>query len=204
MWASSLLFVGGSAYAVIVAFGIGSYGLDRPIGDPLLAVMEILTLLMAPLIIVMMAAVHTCASAEKKTTTLVALAFAVLLAGITTCVHFVELTALRQLGPAQLVWPSPLYAAELLAWDVFLGLSLIFAASAFMGDRLRDLVRRLMQVCGTMCVFGVVGPATGQMQFQFIAVAGYGLVFPAVCLFLALLFRREFLSQASSTDAGVL
>jgi hypothetical protein len=92
---------------------------------------------MAPLFIVTMASIHACTSAEMKTNTLVALAFAVLLAGITTTVHFVDLTALRQLGPAELVWPSPLYAAELLAWDVFLGLSLIFAASAFRGDRLR-------------------------------------------------------------------
>lgn len=203
MWASSLLFFGGSAYAAIVAVGIWSYGLNRPIGEPLLAVMEILTLLMAPLIIVMMAAVHACASAEKKTNTLVALTFAVLLAGITTSVHFVELTALRQLGPAGLVWPSPLYAVELLAWDVFLGLSLIFAASAFRGDRLRDIVRRLMHVSGTMCICGVVGPATGHMRFQFIAVVGYGLVFPTVCLFLARWFQRELLAPASLTDSGV-
>jgi hypothetical protein len=191
MWAAFILFLGGIAYAAIVAVGMVSYGLDRPIGDPLLALMETLTLLVAPLTIVMMAAVHSYAPSAWKTNTLVALAFVVLLTGVTTSVHFVQLTALRQLGSAGLVWPSPVYAAELLAWDVFLGLSLLFAAPVFGGDRLQSTVRRTMLVCGTMCVLGVLGPATGNMRFQFIAVVGYGLVFPAVCLFLALLFRRS-------------
>jgi len=190
-WAALILFLGGLAYAAAVAVGMVWYGLHRPIGDPVLAVMEILTLLLAPLTIVMMVAIHTDALPEHKTNTLIAVAFAVLLTGVTTTVHFVELTALRQLGSASLAWPSPLYAAELLAWDVFLGLSLLFAAPAFKGDRLRNTVRRTMIFSGSMCVLGVLGPFTGDLRYQFIAVVGYGIVFPAVCLFLALLFGRS-------------
>jgi hypothetical protein len=147
---------------------------------------------LTPLTIVMMAAVHTHASPEWKTNTVVALAFVVLPTGVTSSVHFVQLTALRQLGSAGLVWPSPMYAAELLAWDVFLGLALLFAAPMFRGDRLQNTLRRMMLACGALCVVGVFGPVTGDLRFQFIAIVGYGLVFPAVCLFLALLFRRGF------------
>ena len=191
MWSASLLFVGGIAYAITVAIGMVSVGLERPIGDPVLAVMEILTLLLAPLIVVMMAAVHTWAPFESKTHTLVAFAFAVLLTGVTTAVHFVQLTALRQLGSAGLVWPSPTYAAELLAWDVLLGLSLLFAAFAFRGDKLQKTVRRTMLVCGSLCIMGALGPGSGNMRLQFIAVVGYGLIFPVICLLLALLFQRS-------------
>ena len=191
MWSASFLFIGGVVYAAAVTVGMVTYGLDRPIGEPVLAVMEVLTLVLSPLTIVLMAAIHTTAPSEWKTNTLVALAFAVLLTGVTTSVHFVQLTALRQIGPAELVWPSTPYAAELLAWDVFLGFSLLFVAPVFRGDALQNIVRRLALVSGIMSILGVVGPATGQMQLQFIAVAGYGLVFPATCLFLALFFRRS-------------
>jgi hypothetical protein len=38
-------------------------------------------------------------------------------------VQFIELTAARQLDGGGIVWPSRVYVAELLAWDVFLGLA---------------------------------------------------------------------------------
>lgn len=183
---ASVLFIGGVAYAVTIAFGMWTYGLERPIGGAVLVIMEILTLLLALLIVVMMAAIHTSAAEEWKTSTLIALVFAGLLAGVTVSVHFVQLTALRQLDAAGLAWPSPMYAAELLAWDVFLGLSLLFAAPALRGYRLGVAARITMTVCGLMCLIGVVGPATGDMRLQFVAVAGYGSVFPIACLLIAL------------------
>ena len=123
-WSASILSIGGIAYAIVVVIGMVSYGLERPIGGIVLVAMEILTLLLALVLVVMMAAIHSSAALEWKTNTLVALVFSALFAGISATVHFVQLTALRQLGTAGLVWPSPMYAAELLAWDVFLGLSL--------------------------------------------------------------------------------
>ena len=53
---------------------------------------------------------------------MIALAFMVLVTGLTATVHFIDLTALRQTGMEGIVWPSAIYAVELLAWDVFLGL----------------------------------------------------------------------------------
>jgi hypothetical protein len=190
MWSAFLLAVGGVVYAATVTVGMISYGLQRPIGGLILTVMEILTLVLAPLVVAMMAAVHVNAASEFKTSTLVALAFAVLLAGTTTVVHFVELTALRQMGSAGLSWPSPLYAAELLACDVFLGLSLLFAAPAIRGDGLGALLRRTMLVTGAICILGVTGPVTGDLRLQFVAVTGYGLLFPVVCLLLGVCFAR--------------
>ncbi|MGD2130426.1 MAG: hypothetical protein PVJ17_14080 [Lysobacterales bacterium] len=189
-WSASILAIGGIAYAIVVVIGMVSYGLERPIGGIVLVVMEMLTLLLALVFLVMMAAIHSSAALEWKTNTLVALVFAALLAGISATVHFVQLTALRQLGTAGLVWPSPMYAAELLAWDVFLGLSLLFAAPSLRGNRLRQVARTTMTACGAMCLIGVLGPATGYMGLQFLAVAGYGLVLPVLCVLLALNWSR--------------
>lgn len=190
LWSASTLCAIGVAYIVTLTVGFDSAGFDRPIVDPVLAVMEILTLVSAPLLVVLMAAVHGYASPQHKVCSSVALGFMVLMAGLTSAVHFVELTAVRQSATASLTWPSTAYALELLAWDVFLGLSLLFAAPVFRAGSLEGAVRAGLYLAGTLCLVGVLGPTTGDMRLQFIAVAGYAGVLPAVFLLLALLFRR--------------
>ncbi len=153
--------------------------------------MEALTLVSACLLLVMMAAVHARAPRERQAYGLVAFAFMTLATGTTAAVHFVELTAGRQLGPGSLVWPSRAYALELLAWDLLLGLSLLFAAPTFTGDGRERRVRRGLWLCGTLCLAGVAGPVFGNMRLQFIGVIGYAGALPVTCAMLALLFRDE-------------
>src|SRR5687768_6333012 len=141
-WSAFTLFLVGAAYIVTLGIGFAVHGLAEPIVDPVLAIMEVLTLLSALLMVIMMAAVHSYASSERKTHSLIALAFMILAAGMTSAVHFVELTAVRQLGSSVIVWPSPAYAVELLAWNLFLGLSLLFTAPVFRGGGLEGGVRR--------------------------------------------------------------
>jgi hypothetical protein len=198
VWSATTLCVIGVAYLVTLAAGFASAGFARPIVDPVLAVMEILTLLSAPVLVVLMAAVHWYAAPQYKIHGLVAFAFMVLMAGLTSSVHFVELTAVRQSATASLTWPST--AVELLAWDVFLGLSLLFAAPVFTAGKLETAVRAGLYVAGTLCIVGVLGPTSGDMRLQFIAVAGYAGVLPAVFLLLAMLFRRSPEPRSAEND----
>jgi hypothetical protein len=183
-WSSLAVFVVGVAYLIALAIGFTTRGLSAPIVDPLLAVMEILTFIAALLLLVMMGAIHGRAREERKTVSAVAFAFMILATGMTSIVHFVELTAVRQLGSASLVWPSAAYAVELLAWDVFLGLSLVFAALTFEDSGSERPVRRGLLVCGILCLLGVVGPVVGNMRIQLVGVFAYGGVLPVVCLLL--------------------
>ena len=153
--------------------------------------MEVLTLIAAPLLLVMMAAIHGRASPERRIAGVMALAFMTLATGITSVVHFVALTAMRQVGSAGLVWPSPPYAAELLAWDVFVGVSLVAASFALEDSGRERDVRLGLLVCGMLCLFGVVGPLIGSMRFQLIGVFGYGAVLPVICLWVSHLFRGD-------------
>jgi len=66
-WSALALFLIGLAYIAVLAAGFAKHGLAEPIVDPVLAVMEVLTLRSAPLLIVMMAAVHGYAPAERRT-----------------------------------------------------------------------------------------------------------------------------------------
>ncbi len=202
-WAAGSVAVIGVAYAVVLAVGVGRFGLARPITDPVLAVMEVLTLLSAPALVVAMAAVREEAAPERRLFGTVALAFTVLFAGITSVVHFVELTAVRQQGGGGIAWPSPAYAAELLAWDWFLGLALLFASPLFATEEPRQRrVRRAFWTSGTLCVLGTAGPALGDMRLQRVGILGYAIVLPFAFFFLARNFQSEPLGGRSGDPSG--
>jgi hypothetical protein len=190
-WSALTVFLIGVAYFVTLAIGVAIHGLDEPIVDPILAIMEVLTLMSALPMVVVMAAVYGYASDNRKIYGLIALAFTILFAGTTSAVHFVELTALRQLGSGGIVWPSQLYAVELLAWNLFLGLALLFAAPVFDGSGPERGVRRGLLIGGVLCVLGIVGPAVGSMRLQLVGLVGYAGVLPVVCFLLARLFRSD-------------
>jgi len=76
----------------------------------------------------------------------------------------------------------------LLAWDWFLGLSLLFAAAAFGKGRAERGVRRALIATGGLCLAGTVGPAVGNMRLQLIGVFGYAIVLPVASLMLATWF----------------
>jgi hypothetical protein len=199
-WSSFVVFLVGVAYFIALLIGFATRGLSAPIVDPLLAVMEMLTLLVAPVLLVMMAAIHGRAAHSLKTVSSLAFAFMTIATGLTSAVHFTALTATRQLGFALLVWPSSAYAIELLAWDGFLGLALVFAALTFQPAGRERHIRRGLLACGLLCLVGIVGPAVGNMRLQLIGVFAYGALLPGVCLLLSELFRRDdgtVLSQAA-------
>lgn len=127
------VFLIGVLYVIVLAIQFSMNGVSAAITDPILAVMEVLTLVSALCLLVMMAALHEYATPKRKAYSMIAFAFIALMVGVTSVVHFVELTAIRQLGVGEIIWPSPIYGAELLAWNLFLGLSLLFASRVFDG-----------------------------------------------------------------------
>lgn len=190
----------GAGYAVSLAVGFARHGLREPIGDPVLAVMEALTLLSAVPIVTLMAAIVDRAARDRRVFGTIALVFGALCAGTTAAVHFMELTAARQLGEGGIVWPSRAYAAELLAWDVFLGLAMVFAAPVFEGGGRQRPARRGLLLCGALCLIGAIGPVLGNMRLQLVGVFGYACVMPIVAYLLAKVFTGGVHSDAETAD----
>jgi hypothetical protein len=87
-------------------------------------------------------------------------------------------------------WPSVPYALDILAWDVFFALAVLFAAPVFSGNRLAASIRALMIASGVLSLAGLSGVVVGDMQLRMIGVVGYAGVFPVVALLLAILFYR--------------
>lgn len=171
--------------------------------DPYLAILECLIILAAVTLVVMMAAVYAYAPPNRKAYALAALAFMVIFATLTCSVHFAALTVVRRIDPEltsglfrQLSFEaSPTLtlalAVELLAWDFFFGLSMLFASRVFSGSRLENSLRTSMTLSGTLCVLATLGPVTGEMRIPWLGIVGYAFLLPIACVFLAILFARS-------------
>lgn len=196
-WAVFLLEL---VYAVTTVLGLLSLKSPQdPISDPFFTIMELLIILLAPLMVISMVAVHAYASPEAKVYSFTALVFMILMAAITSSVHFVILTVSRPLEAAGLTeaslffsfnWPSVVYALDILAWDWFFALSLFFAAPVFKGGRLERTVQILLIVSGVLSLAGLIGVPLADMQIRNIGIIGYALVAPVAFLLLGLIFGR--------------
>src|SRR5215218_8212052 len=188
------------AYALTLAVGLASLeSPQEPIGDPMFTILEVLIIVMMPAMVALMVAVHAWAPMHTKALSLTAVVFMGLLAGVTCIVHFCVLTLSRQpefAGQSWLPlvlsfkWPSVVYALDILGWDVFFPLSMLFAAPVFGGSRLAKWIRVLMIASGVLSLAGLSGVAAGDMQLRNIGIVGYVGVFLVVAALLAILFHR--------------
>lgn len=173
--------------------------------DPYLAILEILIILSAIVLVTMMAALHAYAPSDRKTFSLTALAFAICFAVLTCGAHFASLTVGRQIDARGLPllshqlsfaqWPTLAMSVDLLAWDFFLGLALLFAAQVLKGEAMLR-VRLAMTIAGTLCLLGTLGPASGHLRIQYLGIAGYAFVLPVACALLAVFFWRGGTSES--------
>ncbi|GAB2627522.1 hypothetical protein GCM10009696_36280 [Kocuria himachalensis] len=208
VFSAAVTVVLSAAYAITLIAGLLALpSPEHPIGDPYFPVLEVLILLAAPVMVALMVAVHAWAAPEVKIFSLMALAFMVSMAGLTSSVHFVILTLSRHpvvTGQPWLPlvlefrWPSLVYALEILAWDVLFALAVLCAAPVFRGSRLAISIRVLLILSGVLALVGLSGVVTGDMQLRGIGIIGYAAVFPAATALLGLFFHRASTGAAGS------
>ena len=189
-----------SAYAATLVAGLRSLQAPhQPIGDPFFSMLEILIIALTPLMVALMGVAHAWAPIEAKVSSLLAVVFAGLLAGVTCSVHFVILTVGQHAASSgvagmpllfSFTWPSVAYALDILAWDVFFALAVLCAAPAFDGSRLARWIRALLVASGALALAGLSGVAAGDMRLRNIGIVGYVGVFPVAAGLMALLFHR--------------
>jgi hypothetical protein len=198
-WSARTIFLIEVVYVAVFVVGFASIrNTSDPLPDPYLAIAEILILVMAPIMVCLMLAIHQCAPKQAKPFTQVALGWMLAAAAFTTVVHFVQLTVARHIDSATFPgyarifgwqWPSTFYALDIVAWDVFFGLALLFAVPAFAhrGDAM--LVRRGFILSGSLCLIGLVGPFANVLALRTIGIVGYTVVFGLTCLPLSRTFN---------------
>jgi len=195
------VFVLGVVYALVTALGfLAAESPQDPIGDPYITIMRLLIIPLAALYVVTMVTVHAYARPAVKVYSLIALVFMIVLATITTSVHFVGLTVGPRLEATGLSWvplvvsfewPSIVYALDILAWDWFFALSILFAVPVFRGgSRLERWLRILLLVSGLLSLAGLIGVPLADMQVRNIGVVGYAVVAPVAFLLIGIVFGR--------------
>jgi hypothetical protein len=210
IWAAWSIFALGLLYVAVMVVGfIAAGGLAAPLVDPVFAIMELLILVQVPVIVVLFGVLHRYAAPAFRSPSLAAFALVVVMAGITLSVHFVLLTVGRQVPPSlvpgfdrlfSFTWPSVAYALDILAWDYCFGLALLLAALVFSGGAAERAVRTGLVLAGVLCLAGLLGVVTANMQIRNVGVIGYGGVFPVVALQMARVFGRERAGSATGGD----
>jgi hypothetical protein len=210
MWSARVLAAFGVAYAVTMVAGFAAMGnLSKPLEDPYLAIMEVLILVMAPVLVLLAVVIHACAPEGTKTYSMTALGWMLLLAGFTMTVHLVQLTVVRRIDPNAIHgfqylfnwhWPSVLYGVDIVAWDIFFALALLFAAPVFHAAG-QVAVRNGLLIAGVMCLVGIIGPAVNHIALRQIGIIGYAVVWPIVCVPLSKAFRQGGLPSGAIVPA---
>jgi hypothetical protein len=187
-------------YAITTILGFLSLNSPQdPIGDPYFTIMEVLIILIAPSMLICMLVVNAYATSDVKVYSNISLIFMILLATITSSVHFTILTVSRQIELSGLQgsnlffgfrWPSVAYTLDILAWDWFFALSLFFAVPVFKGPSLMKAVRVLMIVSGVLSLAGLAGIPLADMQIRNIGIIGYAIIAPFVFLLIGIVFSR--------------
>ncbi|MEZ5722729.1 MAG: hypothetical protein R3D59_14765 [Paracoccaceae bacterium] len=197
-WAAMMQVVLQTLYAGVTIIGLATLPApDVQIQDPWFTLMELLILLMIPSLVVLAAALHEWVPPRNRVFSLASLIFMAGLVVVTALVHFPVLT-LSRLSPFSahpevfaFTWPSVVYAADILAWDVFFPLMALAAAAALPGTGAARIARALLVASAVLAFAGLLGIPLANMQIRNIGIVGYALVYPAALVPLALALRHS-------------
>lgn len=196
-----MVFASGIFYAVITTIGLLS--LQSPhdtIGNPYFTVMEILSILISLLMAFSLIAVHYNTELTDRFYSLAALILMCITAGITSCVHFTILSVSNTTDVDQLQnfqfffsfkWPSVVYALDILAWDWFFGLSMLFMAPVFKKNKFEKNLKKLLIVTGVLSIIGLIGVPLQNMQIRNIGIIGYAVLAPVAFLLIGKTLGRQ-------------
>lgn len=199
--ASNLIWIFLIAYALVT--GIGLLSLQSPldpIGDPWFTIMELLIIFLAPLMLIAMIALDQTVLQSMRIFSKTALFFMALMTAVTCGVHFTVLTVSRLITAAgypgadllfSFTWPSVAYTLDILAWDFFFALSILFAAPIFLGADKGRVIGILMLLSGLLSLAGLAGIPTADMGIRNIGIVGYAVVTIPLYLLLARWFRSD-------------
>jgi len=207
--AAWMAFIVSEIYAVVSGLAYASQGAAVESG-PFLSVMALLVVVMGPFLVLSMVVVHSYALPRRKPYSLSALICMALCMAITSCINFSLLMVNSQPNlfaeswrslflPCK--WPAPAFILDNFVWDWFSGLSMLFAAPVFSGDKLKTALRFVMILSGALCLAGLAWLAVSPTQGILIGILGWGAAGPIAFLLLARVFGS---AQAANEAASAL
>jgi hypothetical protein len=198
-WAAVVTTAGGVVYFLVILGAILTGNFTFPPSGFLQAFGGISSLLFCPVLVVMMASLHTITLPEKKGLSQVSLGFTLLFALAVSINRFTQLGVVQQslaLGKVDGIgWFLPygdrsvMLGLEMMGWGWFLGLALLAAAPLFSHGRLELWLRWLLILYGAMGLVSAVAFLLAS-PLSVIGFAAWGLVLYIITGLLAVYFRR--------------
>lgn len=173
---------------------------NEPIGNPYFSILELLIIMLAPLIVFSLVVVHKSTPEKLKIYSLTALIFMSIMACISCCLHFVILTLSQQevflnnswsLLVFSFTWPSVAYSVDILAWDFFFALSMLFLSATFRKKGLETLIKILLIISGVISFIGLLGIPLNNMQVRNIGIIGYTILAIVVFFLFGIVFNQR-------------
>jgi hypothetical protein len=199
-WSALVTTLLGMIYFLILVFMSISGSFTFPPSDTIQLFGGIISLIFCPLIVVLIASLHSVTVPEKKVYSQISLAFTLLFAISVSINRFTQLGAVWQniaAGRTEgLHWFLPygdnsaMLGLEMMGWGWFLGLALIFAAPIFSRGSVQSWIKWLMALYG---VLGIIS-STGFLAASPVSVIGFfawGLVLYIITGLLTVYFRRN-------------
>lgn len=196
-----MVFLLGAFYAIITTIGLLSLeSSQHSIRNPYFTMMEILSILIALLMSISLVAVHYYTASTDKFYSLTALILMFITTAITSCVHFLVLSLgytaeARQIPNFSFFfsfrWPSVVYVLDILAWDFFFGLSMLFLVPVFKQTRLEKNLKTVLLVSGILSLVGLIGVPLQNMQIRNLGIIGYAVAGPVAFLFMGKILGRS-------------
>lgn len=198
-WSASIVTCLGVIYFLVILFAILTGQFVQP-PEWLQLFGGVITLIVAPILVVIMASLHALTPAHRKIFSQVALGFTLLFALAVSINRFTQLGVVRQSLDAGNVsgvsWflaygeHSVMLGIEYLGWSWFLGLAALAAAPLFSGNRLENWLRGLFLVYAGMALLSAVGFLLANL-LSLLGFVAWGLVLFIITGLLAVYFRQD-------------
>jgi hypothetical protein len=203
-WLSLLVLVMGVTYLAIVIAAIASGGM--PSDDPYSGLISIVTLLVAPCMILLWAVIYQVTPAGKRAFSLGSLVLMAIFATLTSINRYNALTTVPQataMGVSEgLEWflpygrPSIMLAMEVLAWGYYYGLACLCLAPVFGRDRLERAVFWTLIASAGLSLVSPLGHILNNPLFTMLGALAWG---PGLIL-LTGLWMRWFKAQMPAQE----
>jgi hypothetical protein len=198
-WSAVLATIGGIIYFLVILWAMLTGQMTFPPPHWLQLFGGILSFLFCPVLVILIACLHTITPVEKKGFSQITLVFTLLFAMAVSINRFVQLGVVRQsmaLGQTEgITWflaygeRSIMFALELLGWGWFLGLAMLFATPIFAARGYQRGLRGLLILYGVLALISAMAHllASPLVALGFLA---WGVVLFLITALLAVHFQQ--------------
>lgn len=198
-WSAIFVTAGGLIYACVILAAILTGNFANSLSSFQQVFGGIASLVVCPLMLILMASLHSVTPPEKRVFSLICLGFTLLFVIAVSINRFSQLGVVQQsIAAGQTVgieWFLPygehsiLFGLEILGWGWFLGFAMLFAAPLFSSGRLQQWIRWLMVLYAALALICALAFLLAS-PFSVIGFAAWGFVLYIITALMAVNFRQ--------------